>query len=68
MHDLQRVHQCTCLKYGHIHTESGVGVLCPHSPHNTIRVFHRTQLCASESAMPGVHVGVCGRTWIQGSL
>ena len=26
MHDLQCVHQCTCLKYGHIHTESGVGV------------------------------------------
>ena len=26
MHDLQCVHQCTCLKYGHIHTESAVGV------------------------------------------
>ena len=50
MHDLQCVQQCTCLKYGHIHTESGVGVLCPHSPYETIPVFHRTRLCAGYSS------------------
>ena len=33
----------------------------------TYRVFTEHN-CASESSMPGVHVGVCGRTWLQGPL
>ena len=67
MHDLQCVHQCTCLKYGHIHTESGVGVyvLIPLTIPDEYFTEHN---CVTESVMPEVHVSVCGRAWRQGCL
>ena len=51
MNDLQCVHQCTCLKYGHIHTESGVGVYVllpltiPFTEHNCVLVSQQCLGC-----------------------